>query len=151
VLFRFGGAGHRHNCPQSKAHDPWVVGNSRLQPQLALTAELGPLECRASRSSEPGGWTAPGIRPRLNEQTLSKTKKWRFIGTGRLLVGPRWFRQFHMAGRDIWTYLGRQSELGVQPTIAYNPGMISVRLVIVMAMSGAPKSKKHGRAFFSLA
>ena len=38
--------------------------------------------------------------------------------------------------------------MGVQPTIAYNPGMISLRVVVVMAMSAVPKSKKHGRAYF---
>ena len=64
MLFRFGVAGHRHNCPQSKGHDPWVVGTSRLHSQLALTAELatvGPIECGASRVSEPD---ASGIRKR---------------------------------------------------------------------------------------
>ena len=49
VLFLFGDAGHRHNYHQSNRYDPWVVGNSRLHSQLALTAELAPIECGAFR------------------------------------------------------------------------------------------------------
>ena len=61
VLFGFGDARHRHNCPQSKGYDPWVVPNSRLQSQLLLTAAPGPIQCGVPRISEPGGWAACGI------------------------------------------------------------------------------------------